>query len=55
VAFGRRKKIQQHPIEGKRTLIESNGYPIIEAVSACQGGFFLGMVNFLENKRVTSE
>jgi hypothetical protein len=48
-------KIQQHPNTGKRKLIESNGYPIIEALSACQGRFSLGMVNFLENKRVTSE
>jgi hypothetical protein len=55
VASGRRKKIQQHPIEGKHILIASNGYPIIEAGSACQGGFFLWIVNFLENKRIATE
>jgi len=41
-------RIQQHPNTGKRTLIESNGYPTIEAVSSCQGRFSLRMVKFLE-------
>ena len=41
-------RIQQHPSIGKPNLVDSNGYPIIEAVSDCQGGFFLRMVKFLD-------
>jgi hypothetical protein len=42
-------RIQQHPNTGKRALIESNGNPIIEAVSGCQGRFFLRVVKFWTN------